>query len=443
LSRLTAADDGALVDGAGRRVALRGVNLGGRAKRPPYLPFELSGPDATPDEVSAQAEALCKRAASWGCDVARVLVSWAALEPARGYVDRRYLARLGLLLDAAHGAGLGVILDFHQDLYAAPLGGDGFPVWALPPALRAAQTGEHRLWFAQYALDARVHAAYDHFWRDADGLHAAFLQMWRTFLGALGEHPAVLGVDLFNEPGWGEAGPRALVRDTLEPFYTWLIASLRADWPDLLYLYGSPGIEMMGLGKHDHRPAGEQVVYAPHLYDPALVLCPAGGVSVPPARQLDALARWRAEAGTPVVITELGVTHGAVGGAAWLGQVCDGLDRHHLSAMIWEASLTSALWRGEDLNLLGPDGADRPAARAWARPRVAALAGEGLHVAWDGERFGSSWRADGRAATWVRLPAGEAWRVEEVSAGAHVEWVAGGLLVEAARGQAVRLMVSR
>jgi endoglycosylceramidase len=440
---LTAADDGTLRDASGRRVVLRGVNMGGRAKRSPYMPFDAPD-DATLDQLHVRASALCGRIAGWGCNVIRLPISWHALEPTRGDISSGYLARLGVLLDAAHMHELGVLLDFHQDLYAAPLGGNGFPIWALPPALRAERTPDHRLWFAQYALDPRIAAAYDHFWSDADDLHAAFLNMWRTFLDALGDHPAVLGADLFNEPGWGSQAPGAFIRDTLSPFYAQTIEALRALHPELLYLYGGPGIEMMGLGEHEVRVPGAQVVYAPHLYDPALLLTPAGVMSVPPSRPLAALARWRDESGTPALITELGVTHSAREGVRWLGLVADGLDTHHLGATIWEASGSAALWHGEDLNLIGPDGEDRPAARAWARPWLARVDGEQPTFRWDAasRTASASWVAAGRASTRLQLPRsmGGQWVVTQASGqGVVTERTVAGLKVRAAPGARVAL----
>lgn len=437
---LRCADDGTLRDGHGRSVALRGVNVGGRAKRPPHMPFDMDA-DASPAVVQERAHALLERVASWGSNVVRLPVSWHALEPARGELDRRYVARLAALLDAAHASGLSALLDFHQDLYAAPLGGNGFPPWALPVALRAERTPDHRLWFAQYALDPRVAAAYDHFWRDADDLQRAFVQMWQTLLDALGGHPAVIGVDLFNEPGWGSASLQHFIPHTLGPFYDKIIDTLHRGWPHLIYLYGGPGVEMLGLGEHELRPAGDQVVCAPHLYDPALLLFPAGGMSMPPARALARLARWRDESGTPAIITELGVTHGARDGARWLGEVADGLDRHHLSATIWEASASAALWHGEDLNLIGPDGADRPEARAWARPFLAALDGHAGSFAWDGaqQTLRASWTAAGVAPTLIRLPAGAAM-VEHASAGALIIRRPGALEISAARGARVEIV---
>ncbi len=46
---------GEFTDALGRRVMLRGVNVGGRSKLPPYLPFELDDVDSD-DEVQARAE---------------------------------------------------------------------------------------------------------------------------------------------------------------------------------------------------------------------------------------------------------------------------------------------------------------------------------------------------------------------------------------------------
>ena len=118
-------------DSLGRVVFLRGVDAGGRSKFAPYVPFDFAATDF--DAALAQ---YMDRAASWGIDVMRVPFTWAALEPTQGQDDEAWLARYDALLDAAWARGIWTVVDFHQDVYAENLCGDGFPSWTLanPPA---------------------------------------------------------------------------------------------------------------------------------------------------------------------------------------------------------------------------------------------------------------------------------------------------------------------
>jgi hypothetical protein len=212
----------------------------------------------------------------------------------------------------------------------------------------------------------------------------------------------------------------------LSAFYERLITALRADHPSLLYLYGEPGVEMLALGDCAHRPLGDQIVYAPHLYDPGLLLWPdADMITTDVMRPLSKLARWSRESGTHVLIGELGVTYGARQGAQWLEHVASWLDRLRLSATVWEASRTSRLWHGEDLNLIGPDDRDRPAARAWARPYLGAAPGVVHEARWVEQwaSWAASWEVEREAPALIYVPARlrRLMRVDSLTAGARLE----------------------
>lgn len=401
-------DSGALRDALGRDVQLRGVNLGGRSKWSPFLPFELSHPDASLDEVRQRAEALCQQVASWGLNAARVTWSWEALEPERDAFDHRYLARIGALLDAAQAHGLGVILDLHQDLFAAPLCGDGFPRWACPANTPLDLRPEWRGWFLGYALDERVIEAFDDLWRNRRGLLDALLHAWHLMLDALAHHPALLGVEALNEPGWGRTPLRRFATDILRPFYARFATLAHSHNPHLLIGFGAPGVEFLGMGDVSARPDTDQALYAPHLYDPALLLWPRSNlITTHPDRLLDALGRYQREAATPVLIGEFGYTYGAPAGPAWLTQVLDGLDAHRLHATIWECSHSEALWNGEDLNLVDAARAPREAARVYARPHLRAVSADDAKVRWSDDHLTmtATWTQRSRAPAHIALPA--------------------------------------
>lgn len=375
---------GQLRDPRGRAVLLRGLNTGGRSKWSPFLPFEIDE-DASLEQVRARAEVYFERIGAWGLNFARLQMSWEAVEPTQGRYDKRYLARLGALLDAAASHHIYVILDFHQDLFAAPLMGDGFPRWALPDGIDRSARPEHRAWFLAYLLDARVKRAFGRLWRDEGGLKQALMQMWVTVLEALGHHRALLGIELINEPGLGDddQGIEAFKAQTLLPFYEALIKRLHARWPRLLISYGMPGVELFGISARTPRPAGYPLALAPHLYDPSLLLTRSGGMSMPPERAISMMGKWQRESGTPVILGEFGVTAGAREGLVWLERVMRALDTHRIHAAMWECSESATLWNGEDLNVLDASLKPRPALKALIRPWLRATSGLVADFAWD------------------------------------------------------------
>lgn len=444
-------DRGRLLDARGRELRLRGVNLGARAKRPPHLPFEL--PPGAPLALARQrAERLIGRIASWGLNALRLPFSWAGLEPTPGAFSQLYLERLGAVLDAAHGHRLRVILDLHQDLFAAPLGGDGLPAWALPEALRgqAAPAGRH--WFMGYAPGSPAQRAFDALWRNEAGRLEALEAMWRRLLEALGEHPAVVGVELMNEPGWGDTSLEAFERDHWLPLYERVGAWVRDHHPRLLLFYGGPGIETLEPWRRARFPHTHPCVFAPHLYDPGLLVAPAGGPTTSPTPALDGLARLAREAGVPVLIGEVGVTHGARGARGWIEQLVAGLDWHGLSATLWECSASTWRWNGEDLNVLGPQGAPRPQVLTpWTQPWLCAIAGHRAQLRRPGpdpDHLVARWVAAAgvtELATPARLGPPPAEAVELIGEQARWWWDADRhrLCVQAAPGETVELEVHR
>ncbi len=163
---------GALRDGAGRQVVMRGLNTGGRSKWSPFLPFPVA--DGT-DLVAFRkaADTFFARLHNWGLDSVRLPFSWAALEPEAGKWDEAWLDRYAAMVDAAGAAGLRVVVDFHQDVYAEPFCGDGFPLWTLKPEDRKQTCVNGAMWFIKY-FDPSVIASYARFYSDEGGRLQAF-----------------------------------------------------------------------------------------------------------------------------------------------------------------------------------------------------------------------------------------------------------------------------
>lgn len=445
-ARLTTTADGRMLDALDRDVSLRGLNTGGRSKFAPFLPFTVGDP-ADLDAVRAAADEYFGRLPAWGLDAVRMPFSWEALEPVPGRYDTSYLARYEAMLDAAEAHGIRVIVDFHQDVYASPFCGDGFPPWSIPTPDPPPPTHDCPQWFAGYFGNADLRESFDRFWSDADGLQGQYIAMWLTMVDAVGDHPAVVGLEPMNEPGWGTSDDLdAFKQDVLVPFYTDVAAQLRAAAPDVLVFYDGPGADSTGVGSH-FRPAGEGLAYAPHRYDQSLLFGDAWSGN-DPTPALRSAAMFGAENGVPVLLGEFGYTDGAEGGDQWLDLVMNAIDEHRMSATLWEYSTSPELWNGEDLSVTNADGSERAILDAYVRPWLPAVAGEGIDVRWDGAagQLQASWTAaEGVTEVIVparRFPAGPE-TIELQGQGACWTWDAerGRLRVTAPAGTAVAVSV--
>jgi hypothetical protein len=129
-------------DAHGRRLILRGVNLGGSSKVP------LAPDGATyrrqgllrHREVSfigrpfplEEADEHLGRLKRWGLTFLRLLTTWEAIEHAGpGQYDRDYLEYLVAIVRKAGEHGLTLFIDPHQDVWSRFTGGDGAPGWTL------------------------------------------------------------------------------------------------------------------------------------------------------------------------------------------------------------------------------------------------------------------------------------------------------------------------
>ncbi len=366
---------GRLRDAHGRDVVMRGINTGGRSKYAPFLPFIIDE-GAPIDRVRAAADAFFARLGPWGLDAVRLPFSWEALEPTRGHIDARYLDRYRTLIDSAWALGLRVIVDFHQDIYASPFCGDGFPLWTLEDPDPGPPRHDDPHWFFKYIQDAAVQRAFDRFWADEDGIQTAFEAMWRRMASTLADHPGVVGFEIINEPGWGTATDLdAWKREVLTPFHARLARIIQAEAPGALVFFDGPGIDALSSRVTHVRPEGEGLVFAPHLYDPGLITGkPWSGMA--PEPPLEAMAEWRDRRATPILLGEFGVGRGASGGAEWLRRAMDVIDQRRLSATLWEHSENENIWNGEDLSVVDIHGQEREILDAYVRPWIRALAGE-------------------------------------------------------------------
>lgn len=166
-----------------------------------------------------------------GFNVIRYLLNWQYLEPEPDRYSKSVLDDIQHFLDLCEKNGIYVILDMHQDLFGAfkkelpkpneTAYGNGAPYWAC--VTDGKRCKKHFLiWAAGYFKDKAVHNAFDNFWENTEvygkGLQDRFCDLWRLLARRFGNHPAVLGFDLLNEPFPGTDGGNVfnqLVKSTL------------------------------------------------------------------------------------------------------------------------------------------------------------------------------------------------------------------------------------
>jgi len=375
-----------LVDGEGREVLLRGVNAGGRSKFPPFLPFpfEESGYPGQEDEPPFE-DALASyvdRIASWGHDVVRVPFSWEGLEPERGNYDAVYLQRYRAILFALDERGIRSIVDFHQDVFARPYCGDGFPLWTIPEA-PIPPPEDCETWFTGYLGDPDVDAAFDRLWANDDGIRDALVDMWEHVTEETSDIPGVIGYEIINEPHHGTEDKEAWATTTLPDFYEEVAAAILAIRPDALVLLDGAGTDASTQTTLLVPPEIDRFVFAPHYYNPQVFMFGADEADYDTEADLEGWAAVREQWNVPVLVGEFGAETDNPGTADYIAATFDALDHHLLHGTAWEYSTTEDDWNNEGLGLVEYGGIERPAAQSVVRPYPEAIAGELKSVAFD------------------------------------------------------------
>ncbi len=186
---------GELVDGAGRFVQLHGVNM--VRKEAPYF-VAPGAPWLKPSDVE-----LLRRS---GFNAVRVGVWADALLPKPGVVDQAYLDGVQAGVDLLVGAGMWVLLDFHQDVF------EGLPDWATTPAAAAQPLLPPEVtagfWGLKYFSPQSMRQWEDLYARVpvAGGRSAVdlFGDGWAAVAARFRDTPNIIGIDLLNEPWPGE-----------------------------------------------------------------------------------------------------------------------------------------------------------------------------------------------------------------------------------------------
>lgn len=272
--------DARIVDGHGRTVLLRGVNvsqLGDYFQSNPAVPPTVP---LTPVDF--------ERIAALGMNSVRLLVHWSRLEPEPGIRDEEYLAEIRQAVEWAEDAGLFVILDMHQDAWSkyigtaptetcpAPLtpakGWDGAPEWA------TFTDGLPRCKLQQREFSAAVAQAFTSFWidrpaSDGVGIQQHLVETWAWLAGEFAHTPAVIGYDLLNEPNPGVT-PIGSDATFLGEFYRRALEAIRAaeDGGLTKIVFFEPMGTWSATSVGLPRPftTDTHIVYAPHIYTGSL-----------------------------------------------------------------------------------------------------------------------------------------------------------------------------
>lgn len=356
---------GFLRDAQGRALVLRGANVSGRHKDPPYFDFHREADFA-------------RMSSAWGMNAVRFLVSWSAIEPEKGKYDGAYLDAVDQRIGWAERAGLLVVVDMHQDLYGEGfLGGNGAPRWTCD-ASRYAAFVPATPWFLGY-LDANLRACVDGFY-ESDELQAHYAEAWRRVAARLVGRANVVGFDPMNEPHWGSASLLSYEEDRLAPLYTRVVRAVRAAAPAWVAFLEPGSSRNLGSPTKLPKPDYPDVVYAPHAYDAQA----EAGMGFDAARR-DAILRnvgnLRDEAralGAALWIGEYGGMSASPGIDPYMRADMDAFDANGAGATYWDYS------EGGSYALLEADGAEKRAVLdVITRPYPARVAGDDVAWSWD------------------------------------------------------------
>lgn len=255
-----------ITDAQGRALILHGINTSSSAK---------SSPDHMPWIEERHVEQVTRE---FGMNFVRLLIFWDGVEPQRGVYNDAYIEAVRERVRWFTSRGAYVMLDMHQDIYSAKVGGNGAPDWA------TITSGMEYLsldfpgmpWWVKN-VDPAVIAAFVNFWRHDDyaWLQDHYIGAWVHVAEAFRNEPGVIGYDLMNEPHAGDLVRAA--RFTFEPtwlkgLYDRLIPALRAVDQDK-WLFFEPQSLAVNFGLpsklpviNDPRAGEKRLVYAPHMY---------------------------------------------------------------------------------------------------------------------------------------------------------------------------------
>jgi endoglycosylceramidase len=280
-----------LTDSQGRVTILRGLNV-----------VDITPPITPASEIGFGDDDAAFLAAN-GFNVVRLGVNWSRLQPQPGVYDDAYLNSLEQTVQMLSNHGIASLLDMHDNV--GPDWATGGP---LPPS---------PLPFPDSVfLDPAKNAALDNFWANGDapngvGLQNNYAQMMQYLANRFNGNPAVLGIEIMNEPLPGNqytptlSGSPYFEAQQLTPFYNQVAAAIRTVNPDVPIFFGPAITAAFQIPVQLGTVNDSNTVLSFHDY----VYVDVNGVLLPDANVIanNALAYAQAH-GIPAMMTEFGST---------------------------------------------------------------------------------------------------------------------------------------
>lgn len=306
-----------ITDASGRALVLRGLNMGN--KQAPYIPDMTDADFATLE--------------SWGVNTVRFLILWAGIEPQEGVYNDAYLDSVEPFLDMAARHHVQVILDMHQDVYGEMFWQDGSAKWACPEELTK---GKHpyRQWWLAYA-SPQVNNCFSWFWHNA-GIQAHWIEAWRRAAERLGNHPAVIGFDLFNEPWPGYDLNPSFEPELLQALYEKVIPVLQAEAPEA-WVFFEPWVLRDYFVPSFLTPMPfERIAYIPHFYSLQMELTGAySGTGADVVNWVSHIQGEAADWNVPFIVGEYGGDSNGEGIGDLINYFNNAMDAANTGGMLW------------------------------------------------------------------------------------------------------------
>lgn len=275
-----------------------------------------------------------------GFNAVRLGVIWSYLEPEPGVFDTAYLNSIEQTVQTLGNHGIYSIIDFHQDAYATPFGGEGAPSWAV-------QTGGAANPSLSFPLNEffnpAANQAWESFWTNSAapngiGLENNYAQMLEYVAHAFNGNPNVAGFELMNEPSPGSQMLQTLLgspffdSQQLTPFYDQGADAIRAVDPSTPIFFEPNVLSNAGLPTDLGTVHASNTVLSFHDYC-EFDLGPLG--CVPSVNAIVGNAEAYAQAhGIPAFMTEFGATSNQ----AQILAPMQGADQHLIGWTEWAYS---------------------------------------------------------------------------------------------------------
>ncbi len=358
-----------MADAEGRALQYRGFNSG-------------KAMTATVAEVTPE---LMAEAQADGFDFLRLAWQWHKLEPTDDGWDEAYLDQVEAALDVAGEHGVSVVLDNHQDVFGPAFDGNGVPEWATRDDGLPFERDPDAPWFIAN-LQPAVQAAWEHLYEDPD-LQDAQIDSYLHLIDRVGDHPALLGYDLLNEPFGkfreGEdlfAGAARVESTQLTAMYQRLTDAIRTVDTESWIFVHPPNVASLGIATNLGAIDDSKVVYIPHFYDTGM----ESGDAFDPASTFHAsweaaATQYAAEHRVPMMVGEWGLPDPNASGAdEFVARSLDVLQRRTSGWAVFTWCDGGGYCVLDDAGRLDPTW--QVLVQAWPR----AIAGAPTATTWDG-----------------------------------------------------------